>query len=101
VTVQIRYRRSGGFAGIDMTAEAQLHDLPAEQADQARELLAHPPAAASGKPAAGAADQFSYRLDLDDGTRQQTFQWADHEVPDAVRPLLSALNKRAQPARPA
>jgi hypothetical protein len=100
-SVQIQYRRSGGLAGLDMTAQAASDELAADHADLARKLLTDPPAAASTPPAAGGADQFSYRLHVDDGTRQRTFTWADHEVPDEVRPLLAALNRKAHPAPPA
>lgn len=99
-SVQIRYRRSGGLAGLDMAAQAASDDLTAEHAELAHQLLAHPPAAASSRPAAGGPDQFSYRLSVDDGAAHRTFNWAEHEVPDEVRPLLAALNKRAHPAPP-
>jgi hypothetical protein len=99
--VQIQYRRSGGLAGLDMTADAAADDLSPEHADLARQLLAHPPATATTPPAAGGADQFSYQLHVDDGTRHRTFTWAEHEVPDDIRPLLSALHRRAHPAPPA
>jgi hypothetical protein len=99
-SVQIRYRRSGGLAGLDLAAEAGSDDLPAEHAELARQLLAHPPAAATTPPASGRPDQFTYRLHVDDGTQHRTFNWAEHEVPDEVRPLLATLNRRAHPAPP-
>ena len=95
MAVHIRYRRSGGFAGIELAADASSDDLPADQAGAARSLLASPPASSSSRPPG--ADRFSYELHLDDGTRQQTFHWSDADVPDQARSLLSALNRLARP----
>jgi len=98
--LRIKYRRSGGFAGIDLVAEALADELPGEQADAAAQLLSGPAPPASAQNPPGMADQFSYQLHLDDGERQRTFQWAGQEVPDEARPLLATLNRRAAPARP-
>lgn len=95
--LHIGYRRSGGFAGIEMTADLDADELPADAAGVAARLLADP---AAGAPvgAPRGADQFSYRLELTDGSRRHTFEWTDLTVPAAVRPLLGELNHRAAPA---
>jgi hypothetical protein len=100
--VRIAYRRSGGLAGIDLAAEVQSDELPAEQTDLVRQLLIRPPTTAPGPGnASEGADQFSYTLGLDDGTRHQTFRWTERDVPEDVQPLLTALHQRARPAPPA
>jgi hypothetical protein len=99
--LRIDYRRSGGFAGIEMTAEVRADELAAGEAELAGRLLADASVGEPTKPAnafPGAADQFSYQLNLTDGSRKHTFHWAEFQVPDAVRPLLTALNQRAKPA---
>ena len=99
--LRIFYRRSGGFAGIEMTAEVGADELAARQAELAGRLLADPSVGEPARPAdafPSAADQFSYQLDLDDGSRRYSFHWAEFQVPDAVRPLLTALNQRIKPA---
>ena len=93
--VHIRYRRSGGFAGIELAAEAGSDELPDEQADAARSLLAAPPGSSAS--AAPGADRFNYELHLDDGTHQQTFHWTDADVPEQARSLMSSLNRMAHP----
>jgi emfourin len=93
--VHIRYRRSGGFAGIELAAEAASDELPDEQADAARSLLAAPPGSSSS--GAPGADRFNYELHLDDGTRTETFHWTDADVPDQARSLVSTLNRLAHP----
>ena len=96
--LRIQYRRTGGFAGIEMTADVGTDELAEAEAGIAARLMADP---ASGAPTAatppGAADLFDYRLQLTEGDRKQSFEWSDFGVPDAVRPLLSALNRLAKP----
>jgi hypothetical protein len=95
--VRIRYRRSGGFAGIELAAETMAGELPGEDASVAARLLHEATPAAA--PAGGHPDGFSYELQIDDGTHQRTFNWAEHQVPDQVRGLLATLHQRAAPAR--
>jgi Emfourin len=98
--MRLTYRRSGGLAGIDLTADAKSDDLPSGQADVARQLLTRAATATRGASVPQGADQFSYTLELDDGTRHRTFHWMEHEVPGDVQPLLTALQRRAHPSPP-
>jgi hypothetical protein len=96
--LRIQYRRTGGFAGIEMAADVGADQLPAEAAGIATRLLADPESGApTGSAPPGAADLFDYQLRLTDGDRKHSFEWSDFGVPDAVRPLLSALNQLAKP----
>ncbi|WP_428338704.1 protealysin inhibitor emfourin [Mycobacterium sp.] len=94
--VHIDYRRSGGLAGIDMTASVDSGDLPSEDGTIIADLLADTPGVQDR--AAAMPDAFSYELTLTDGTRTRTCRWQEPEIPDAVRPLLAALTARALPA---
>ena len=101
--LRLHYRRSGGFAGIELAVDVLADELAPEQAELAARLLAHPEEfrAAGGAPAPpGAADFFNYQLELDGSDRRQDFRWTEFEVPDAARPLLSALQTLAKPAPP-
>lgn len=98
--VHIRYRRSGGFAGLELVADTTSDELPDELADVVRGLLTAPHGPATGRAAPAGADRFSYQLQLDDGAHRRTYHWADTDVADDVRPLLSALNRLAAPAPP-
>lgn len=99
--LRITYRRSGGFAGIDLAADTAAHELPDDDAALATQLLANRQAPADADGAqSGSPDQFTYKLHLDDGARQETYHWSEAKVPDAVRPLLKTLNGRAAPSRP-
>ena len=100
-SVQVEFRRSGGLAGIDMTATVDASELPTEQVETLTELVAQPPVAAKATATHGAADHFSYEMTLRDGQRTRTLHWTDSDVPDDVRPILASLTRRAKPAPPA
>jgi len=98
--IRIQFRRSGGFAGIPLTAATSADQLPEGQAAELQTLLASaeaPHRSQGPGPGAAGADQFQYQLELDDGQRQRSFNWDETQVPDAVRPLLGALTRIARP----
>jgi hypothetical protein len=98
--MRVEFRRSGGIAGIDMTANVDARELSAEQAQLVAELMSPGTAPAPPPGGAGAPDRFSYELTVTDGERTRTYDWQEAEVPEAVRPLLASLGARARPAPP-
>lgn len=98
--VHIDFRRSGGIAGIDMTASVDSRDLPDEHAGVAADLLTGGDNLRQDD-SPGVPDGFTYEVNVSDGSRSQQYQWSGPQVPAAVRPLLDDLGKRAQPASPA
>jgi len=97
--VQLRYRRSGGFAGTTLAADVDGSQLSDADGRLAGQLLTEPAAfRASGAPVPpGAADLTEHRLEVSEGRRSQSFRWTDLDVPDAVRPLLATLRGLAKP----
>lgn len=102
------YRRSGGFAGLDLVAECAGSDLPEGHAQVARDLLDAPADAAVGagpstvSPPPGSlpgADRFTYTVGISEGARHRTFTWSDAAVPTSAQPLLAALGALAVPQR--
>jgi len=96
--VQVRLVRSGGFAGLDMVAIVDSVDLSADQQDVVTKLLTED-LRGPGVSRSGGADQFSYQLEIRRDGRTVRRRWAEPEVPEVVRPLLSALTRQAKPAR--
>ncbi|MFE3257160.1 protealysin inhibitor emfourin [Nocardia sp. NPDC059091] len=96
--IRIAYRRSGGLAGLDLTAEVDAADLPPGDATIAAGLLTGDPAGSAGT---GVPDGFSYEVTVSDGTRTRTYRWSQPYVPAEVSSLLAALTSRATPAAPA
>lgn len=95
--VHVKLVRSGGLAGLELVATLDVTDLSADQQGLlARLLTADVHAASPNRP--GGADQFSYQLEIHHGGRTVRHHWEEPEVPETVRPLLSALTRRAKPA---
>jgi len=98
VDMQVKLVRSGGLAGLDLVATVDAGDLPADQQDLVAKLFkADLPGSRVGRP--GGADQFSYQLVIHQGDRSVQRHWEDSEVPEGIRPLLTALTRQAKPAR--
>lgn len=95
--VKVELRRSGGVAGISLVATMDAGDLPADQAEVVAGLLSDDPAPSAPAPPPPGADRFAYELRLDDGQRARTIHWDEPEVPEAARPLLASLVRRARP----
>ena len=96
--IHIEFRRSGGVAGIPLTATASADQFAQEHAAQLQSMLAAAPAPPQpGRTAPGGADQFHYQLSLDDGQRRRSFTWDETQVPPAIRPVLEALTRLARP----
>jgi len=100
VPMRVEFRRSGGMAGIDMTASVDTAELPVEQAEVAAALMSPGSVPPSPAAAAGAPDRFSYELTVRDGEHTQTHHWTETPVPEVVQPLLTGLGHRARPAPP-
>ncbi|MET8426649.1 protealysin inhibitor emfourin [Nocardia sp. NPDC004860] len=96
--IRIAYRRSGGLAGLDLTAEVDAADLPPGDATIAAGLLTGDPAGSAGT---AVPDGFSYEVTVSDATRTRTYRWSQPYVPAEVSSLLAALTSRATPAAPA
>jgi hypothetical protein len=89
----VRYRRTGGFAGMTLSAEAPLDDLP----DDLRSLLHATDlnAVAAGSPAPG-ADRFQHELVVEQAGGEQRAVLGEHELPDDLKPLVDWLAAKAR-----
>jgi hypothetical protein len=96
--MKVKLVRSGGFAGLKMVATVDSSDLPPDQQDVVSRLLTED-LRGPGASRSGAADQFSYLLEIQHGGRTVKRRWDEPEVLETVRPLLAGLTKAARPAR--
>jgi len=96
--MQVKFVRSGGFAGLRMVVTVDSSDLPPDQQEVVSRLLTED-LRAPGASRSGGADQFSYQLEIRHGDRTVKRRWDEPEVQEAVRPLLAGLTKAAKPAR--
>jgi hypothetical protein len=100
--MRIEFERTGGFAGMKLRATIQAEALPPEQAQELASLMAAadffnlPGAITAPRPG---ADQFIYRVTVEDAGRRHTVQTSDIAAPETLRPLLQRLVTLARTAR--
>jgi hypothetical protein len=97
---RIKYERSGGFAGMRLSADFQPSDLPDEQARSLMDLLdemdfdelpenltTHPPQ----------PDQFTYKITVETARgREHTVVVGDASAPEEMQELLRLLDRIAR-----
>ena len=97
--MRIQFERSGGFGGLLVRANIDTASLPAEEADKLEKMVAEAdffslPAHISS-PSPG-ADQFQYKISIEEGDRRHTVETSDQAAPDSLWPLLRELTVRAR-----
>jgi hypothetical protein len=97
--MRVRFERTGGFAGTRLACDLDDTSLPPEERGELCDLVAGAdffslPArmGASGH----GADQFSYRIAIDEGGRAHAVVSTDEEVPEALEALVEWLVERAR-----
>lgn len=96
--MHLEYERTGGFAGMTMSASVEVDSLPPAERDEVCRLvddagffdIPNSTGDASG------ADQFGYSITVEDGDRRHTVLTNDGTVPASLRPLLDWLNRAAR-----
>ncbi len=100
--MRIHFERTGGFAGMRMTATVNTESLSSEEARDLHEMVEAAgffdlPAVIT-TPTPG-ADRFHYKLTVEAEGRQHTVEMGEAAVPEALRPLLQRLTAMARSAR--
>lgn len=96
--MKIHFERSGGFAGLTLRTVVDSTDLHPAAAHELATLVDQSGlATASGHRIVNRiADAFSYSLTIDDDGRCSAFASDETSLPDAARPLIDWLTRRAQ-----
>jgi len=96
--MEIRFERSGGFAGMTVSTELRTDSLSAEEAKEICDLVEDAgffDLPSSTDPGTG-ADRFSYEITITDGERSHTVRTDDDTAPPALVPLLDRLSRAAR-----
>jgi Emfourin len=100
--IHLQLVQSGGLAGLTLVAEVDVDDLPADEAVAVRRALDTVDltalAARPAPPPAG-PDRFCYELTVDGRGERRCVKLQEPDVPDGLRPVLTALLPRARPQR--
>ncbi len=100
--MKVEFARTGGVAGIRLTATLDTEMLPPEEADHLRHLIAaasfFDQPSSRRSPTQG-PDRFQYRVTIEDGDRVKRVEMAEVFIPETFQPLLDYLVDRARAAQ--
>lgn len=100
--MRIHFERSGGFAGMRLTTTVDTNSLAPEEAGALEEQLHKArffdlPSSLNASPRG--ADQFCYRVTVEEGERQHTVELSEAAAPEPLRHLLRQLTTLARTRR--
>ncbi len=94
---KIRFRQSGGFAGLMRGVEVPASEL---SATELRTLEHYASERAAPARSSKGRDLFTYELDLDTDDGPVRLEFDESSVPDQLSGLVSSLAKRSGPVAP-
>ena len=99
--MKVRFRRSGGFAGLVRGAELDTAALPGPEAAELERLVAAASLATVKRAAARGADRQQYEIvvEREDAPRIEA-RFDDSALSDELAALVAFLNARAKPVKP-
>ena len=101
--MKISIERSGGFAGMTTSYEADVDTLSAEERAVVNELVSAAEFFALPSsiitPNDTSADRFSYRITIESADGTHTVETNDASVPDSLMPLIEWVSEQGRSAR--
>jgi hypothetical protein len=98
--MKVRYRQSGGFAGLILGADLDSEKLPRGEAEELARLVKQAALDKIGvKQSPRGRDLTNYEIIVEDNGHTTKASFDDMTIPADVQPLLDFLNRRAS-ARP-
>ena len=97
--LKIDFKRSGGFAGVELTTCVDADELSEDESKDVRAMVERldldrmPRGGGSGP---GVPDRFVYELKIEHGERTVDVCLGEAELPEDLKPLVRDLVKRAQ-----
>lgn len=93
--MKLRFRQSGGFAGLERGCEVAVAALAPELRMLLEHALTHASAPSSSSP--GGADLTQYSLVVDTPGKARELRFDDATLPPALAPLLAHLTAKSTP----
>ena len=99
---RIKFERTGGFAGMRMSTDLKMDELPDEQANSIMELLDDMdfeklPEQMLNEDSM--PDQFTYKITVETKKGEHTVVTGDTSAPEKMQELLQLLNRLARPRK--
>lgn len=96
--LKIDFKRSGGFAGVELTTRLDVDELTEDESKDVRAMverldLDRMQDSSSGP---GVPDRFVYELKIEHGERTVDVCIGEAELPEDLKPLVRDLEKRAK-----
>lgn len=96
--LKIDFKRSGGFAGVELTTRVDVDELTEDESKDVRAMverldLDRMQDSSSGP---GVPDRFVYELKIEHGERTVDVCIGEAELPEDLKPLVRDLEKRAK-----
>jgi hypothetical protein len=99
--MKVRFRQSGGFAGLVRGAELDTAALTGPEAAELERLVAAAPLASAKRTAAPGADRQQYEIVVErEGAPKVESRFGDDALSDELAALVSFLRSRAKPIKP-
>ncbi|MDJ0735853.1 MAG: hypothetical protein QNJ47_17620 [Nostocaceae cyanobacterium] len=100
--MKIDFERSGGFAGISLTYSVDTESISENEAYELQQMITtanffNLPAKIAASPSG--ADQFNYKITVENEGQQYTVETGDMSAPPTLQPLLQKLNQKARSRR--
>ena len=96
---RIKFERTGGFAGMTISRDLKMEDLPQEQAQRLMDLLDNLDFDELPEQMLGTKslpDQFTYTITVETPRGQHTVVTGDASAPEEMQELLQLLNRLAR-----
>jgi hypothetical protein len=100
---KIRFRQTGGFAGLIRGVELKPEDLGSKERAQLERLVEKSGLAEKGKkkatakPASSARDLTNYEIEIESASGTARVELDDLDLPPEVEPLVTLLQKHSKP----
>jgi hypothetical protein len=94
--MKVRYRQTGGFAGLSLGSDLDTDKLPTGEAEELVRLVKQAALDKVGdQKSSRGRDLTNYEIIVDDSGRTIKRSFDDMTIPSNVQPLLDFLNRRA------
>ena len=94
--MKIRFRQSGGLAGLAKVAEVDAEQVSGRELDRLRTIVDAALAEAIPESQPALPDEEQYYIEIEIEERRQSILVARSSVPGPLRPLIDYLEKRAE-----
>ncbi len=94
--MRIRFRQSGGVAGLSRVAQVDSADVAGDEGDRLRAMVDEALSHGTSEPQPARPDEEQYYIEIEIESRRESILVARSSVPGPVRPLIEYLDKLAE-----